>query len=226
MLWDGPYVLGLFNRMAGRPQADQITDATKYLWLSEGQEQVVADIASRMPEVLYPVSAAPMITTDGGKTWTFGTDTDGNPIFPMGKAMIYSSLTAVPNMPLNPGFDYMDEGNRIEIPNGLSFAGQLYWRGVASPPQISETVPPVIQPPPARMLIVELAVKNFGQAGNINADLGGQMTELWSRDFPRWMLVFRTQYAGGGVLGPLVTNPVYGPYGYAGYLPGASAGLT
>jgi len=224
-IWDGPYILGQFNRMAGRPQADQITDSTKYLWLSEAQEQVVADIASRMPEVLYPVSAAPMQTADGGKTWDYGTDSDGNPIFPMGKARIYTAPTAVPWCPLTPGIDYLDEGNRIEIPNGGTFAGQLYWRGIQSPPDISPTQPPVIQPPPARHLITLCAVKNFGQAGNINPDLGMQMTELWAREFPRWMLVFRTQYVGGGVLGPLVSNPVYGPYSYAAYLPGTSAGI-
>ena len=78
-------------------------------------------------------------------------------------------------------------------------------------------------PPPARELITMLAVKNFGQAGNINPDMAAQMVEMWSRSFPRWMLVYRTQYTGGGALGPLVSVPAVGPYDYAAYLPGTSA---
>lgn len=223
--WDGPYLLGQFNRMAGRPESDQITNATKYLWLSEAQNQVVADIAARQPEVLFPVSALPMTTTDGGRTFTFGTYADGAPIFPMGKAMIYTSLKGVPDAPLHPGYDYLEEGNRIEIPNGLTRPGPLYWRGITPPQRIDATTDPALQPPPSRFLITLCAVKNFGQAGNINPDMAGQMTELWSREFPRWMLVYRTQYVSGGVLGPLTSSPVYGPYQYAAYLPATSAGI-
>jgi len=223
--WDGPYMLGAFNRHAGRPASDQIADETKYVWLSEAQNEVVADIAARMPEVLYTPSAIPMTTTDGGRTFSYGTDADGNPIFPMGKTRIFTQLTAVPEAAWVPGFDYLDLGWRIEIPNNRTYAGPLYWRGIAPPPDITATSPPVIMPPPARELITFTAVKNFGQAGNINPDLAALATELWSRSFPRWMLTFKTQYASGGVLGPLVSNPIYGPYQYAAYLPATSAGL-
>ena len=85
-----------------------------------------------MPEVLYPVGALPMTTTDGGHTFTYGLDSDGNPIFPMGKTRIFTTLTAVPNCPWNPGYDYLDEGNRIEIPNNRTYAGQPSSSGVAS----------------------------------------------------------------------------------------------
>jgi hypothetical protein len=222
-LWDAPYLLGQFNRLAGRPQADQVTDATKYLWLSEGQNEVVADIAARQPEVLYPVSAQLMSTVDGGHTFTFGTYSDGTPVFPMGKVNIYKSVTAVPGYMLMPGVDYLEEGNRIEIPNNRTYAGSLYWRGITAPQDINATTPPVLQPPPSRSLITMCAVKNFAQAGNINPDLAAQMAEQWSREFPRWMLVYRTQFTGGGVLGPLVSNPVLGPYNFAANLPGTSA---
>lgn len=223
--WDGPYMLGAFDRMAGRPASDQIAAETKYVWLSEAQNEVVADIAARMPEVLYTPGAIAMTTPDGGHTFNYGNDPNGNPIFPMGKTRIFTQLTAVPDGPLVPGFDYLDEGWRIEIPNNRTYPGPLYWRGIVPPLDINATTPPAIMPPPARELITFLAVKNFGQAGNINPEMAAQMTELWSRSFPRWMLVFRTQYASGGVLGPMVSNPIYGPYSYAAYLPGTSAGV-
>jgi hypothetical protein len=222
-LWDGPYLLGQFNRMAGRPESDQIANETKYLWISEAQNEVVADIASRMPEVLYPVSALPMITADGGHTFTYGNDSEGSPIFPIGKTKIYTARTAVPECPLSVGYDYLDEGNRIEIPNNRTYAGTLYWRGITPPTKIDATTPPALNPPPARELITFIAVKNFGQAGNINPDLAASMTELWSRSFPRWMLVYRTQYASGGALGPLTSSPIYSPYQYAAYLPATQA---
>jgi len=224
-IWDGPYLLGQFNRMAGRPESDQISPDTKYLWLSEAQNQVVADVAARMPEVLYPISAAPMETDDGGRTFTFGLNALGEPIFPMGKVMIYTSLNAVPNRPLSVGYDYMQMGNRIEIPNGRSYPAPLYWRGITPPIDITATNPPQLEPPPSRFLITLLAVKNFGQAGNINPDLATSMTELWTREFPRWMLVYRTQFVSGGVLGPLVSSPSMGPYTFAAYLPATSAGI-
>jgi len=221
--WDGPYLLGHFDRLAGRPESDQITPETKYLWLSEAQQEVVADIAARHPESLYPIGATLMTSTDGGHTFGYGTDVDGNPVFPIGKTKIYTSPSAVPDCPLNPGWDYLEEGSRIEIPNGLTRAGPLYWRGVTPPGDIDATHPPLLQPPPARELITFYAVKNFGQAGNINPDMAGQMMELIARSFPRWMLIYRNQYAGGGALGPLVSDPVYGPYNWAAYLPATSA---
>jgi len=82
MIWDSAYLLGQFNRMAGRPESDQIPPDTKYLWLSEAQNQVVADIAARMPEVLYPISATQMNTTDGGRTFTFGLNAIGTAFVP------------------------------------------------------------------------------------------------------------------------------------------------
>lgn len=224
-LWDGPYLLGQFNRYAGRPDADQITDAIKYQWLSEAQQQVVADIAARQPEVLYFQGVLEMPTTDGGKTFGFGQDINGSPIFPMGKVRIFTSPSANPFAPLVPGMDYLQRATFVEIPNGNSRPQPLYWSGIIPPGDINATQPPVIEPAPARVLITELAVKNFGQAGNINPDMASAMTELWTRDFPRWMLVFRDQFVSGGALGPLVTNPVLGPFTYtfAAYLPGTAA---
>lgn len=218
--WDGPYLLGQFNRMAGRPQADQITNTTKYTWLSEAQNEVIADIASRQPEVLF-APLQQLYTTDNQR-FTFGTNPDGTPIFPMGKVMIYPSPSAVPDCPWNVGYDYLPEGTSILIPNNGSYAGQLYWRGIMPWPDISDTQPSVLQPPSARELITFTAVKNFGQAGNINPDMAVQMNDLIARSFPRWMLIYRTQFVNGGGLGPLVSNPVYGPYTYAANLPSTS----
>lgn len=168
--------------------------------------------------MLYGAPAA-LSTSDGGFTFTFGTDSNGYALFPMGKVGIYPSLNAIPGSPWSDGLDYLNEGTRIRIPNNRSYSGTLYWRGITPPADISAGVQPSLFPEMARELITITAVKNFGQAGNLNPDLADQMREAYARAFPRWMLVYRTQFRNGGGLGPL-TSPAASPYAYAAYSPG------
>ena len=219
-LWDSPYLLDQFNRYAGRPDADAITPATKYTYLSEGQQKVVAEIATRAPEALVQPPTA-MSTTDGGKTWQFGIDVNGFPLFPFGKCGIYRRLQDVPDWPLAEGYDYLNEGSQIRIPYNRTYNGTLFFRGVILPPAISATSQPVLLPEPARELITIYAVKNFAQAGNLQADLAAQMAEQWSREFVRWMLVYRTQFRSGGGMAPLTSwMGDLTAFTYAAYLPG------
>jgi len=204
LLWDSAYLLDQFNRYAGRPDADAITPATKYTYLSEGQAKVVGEILARQPEVLVQPPMQ-MVTTDGGMTFNFGTDANGYPLFPMGKAGIYRRLEDIPDFPLNEGWDYLNEGTQIRIPNNRSLPYPLYWRGVVPPPEISASMQPVLMPEMARELITIYAVKAFAQAGNLHPDLAMQMTEEWGREFSRWMLVYRTQFRSGGAMSPLTS---------------------
>lgn len=217
-MWDSAYLLDMFNRYAGRPDADAITPETKYKYLSEGQAKVVAEILARHPECLVqpPLS---LITPDGGKTFNFGTDVNGAPLFPMGKTGIYRSLNDIPQYPLNEGWDYLNEGTQIRIPNNQSLPYPLYWRGVAPPPEITPAIQPVLMPEAARELIVIYAVKNFAQAGNLHPDLAVQMMEQWSREFIRWMLVYRTQFASGGAMSPLTSWMPDSAFRFVAYLP-------
>jgi len=228
--WSSADLLAQFNRRTARitGQADAIVDDDKYDRLAIAQERVVSEIALVAPQVLYPrdpYGYFPQLLTYDNQVFTFGSDDNGYPVTPMGKVGIYASLAAIPDAPWRAGVDYLEEGTQIRLPNNRTYSGPLYWRGITPPLYITATTLPSILPLPARNLITLLAVKNFGQAGNINPDLAAQMTELWSRDFPRWMLVWKTQFVGGGALGPLVWNPVYGPYGFAAYTPGSSLGV-
>lgn len=217
--WDSAYLLGQFNRLAARPDTDAITSATKYIWLAEAQNEVVADIASRSPNVLYGAPAA-LSTSDGGFTFTFGTDSNGYALFPMGKVGIYPTLNSIPDIPWNEGVDYLNEGIRIRIPNNRTYAGTLYWRGITPPPDISASTQPSLFPEMARELITMTAVKNFAQAGNLDPELAQQMMDQYSRAFPRWMLVYRTQFRNGGALGALTSSITASPYAYSAYSPG------
>ena len=47
--FDSAYLLKMFNRKAGRPTADTITDPLKYERLSEAQNNVIAMLAAVAP---------------------------------------------------------------------------------------------------------------------------------------------------------------------------------
>jgi hypothetical protein len=198
-------LLAWFNRLAGRPDSDALTDPVKYQWLADAQQSVVSRIAAIIPRVLYGAPAL-LTTADSGKTFTFGTDTNGDAITPMGKVGIYTSLESVPDSPWVEGVDYLAEGVRIRIPGNQAYAGSLYWRGITPPVDLSASVEPVLQPPPARELIVLKAVQDFAESAEQDLTLAAAMHGRFTLAFASWMLTYRTQYRSGGVLAPLTSS--------------------
>lgn len=213
--YDSAYLLDWFNRYAGRAESDGVTNETKYKYLTDAQNEVVGEIAGRWPHVLYG-PARPLTTVDG-KVFTFGPDSNGYPLSPLGKVGIYPSTGSIPDYPWIEGIDYLNEGHQIRIPNDRVHMGALYWRGITPPADITATTQPALLPPPARELIVIRAVKNFAQSGNLNPDLAAQMAEQWARAFPLQMLTYKTQFRSGGALAPLAVPQGYSAYGYATY---------
>lgn len=198
-------LLQRFNWLGQFPLSnDTISDTDKYTRLADAQNDVIADISARAPWTLYSKAAyasTPTLSTSDQQVFTFGTDVNGDPLFPEGKVMIYPSLQAIPDSPWREGVDYLQEGTQIRIPNNQSYGGTLYWRGIAPVLPISASNQPSLLPPPARMLIVYKAVGQYAMEGARNEALQQKMDQLYQRDFPRWMLVFKTQFANGGALG-------------------------
>lgn len=211
--WDSADLLSRFNRTAGRPAADAITDATKYQIGAEAQQSVLAKIAGIAGRVLYGPPQQ-MTTSDGGYTFTYGLDGDGLPLFPLGKGGIFPSLNAIPDYPWTPGVDYLDEGTQIRMPNNMQWSGSLYWYGITPPAELSATNQPVIEPPAARILIVIEWVRIFAEDYDKNPGLVASMERRWDREFGPWMTQLRRHIRGGGRLGPLVTpTGIGGPWG-------------
>lgn len=202
-------LLTRFNRWAGRPTVDAMTDAQKYAFLADGQDAVFMEVANVAQNSLIGAPTL-MTTADGGYTFTFGTDGNGYPLFPLGKAEIYSALAAIPNYPWRPGLDYLDEGVQIRIPNNLQWSGTLYWRGMTAPQAISSTVQPVLQPPPARILIVIKAVQQFADEFVRNPALADRMEIRWEREWGKYATAIRKHFRGAYPLGPLTSG---GPFG-------------
>lgn len=193
--YDSASLLADFNNATSRPSVDEVTDATKYRYLAQGQQNVIADIAARFPNALYGAPLA--LTTADNKVFTFGTDSNGYALTPMGKVMIYATLANVPDSPLVEGRDYLDEGTQIRIPNDTTYTGTLYWRGITTPADISAGVQPVLLPPASRELIVYDAARRF-QRDNSQPDSATVLASEYAHALARWMLHWRTQFRSGG----------------------------
>lgn len=202
--YDAAYLLQLFNRDAGRPATDTITDQSKYDRLTESQDALIEMVSAISPQSLYPKVAygsMPTCSTTDNQVFTFGLDTNGNAITPLGKAGIYPNLASIPDCAWVEGRDYLDEGNQIRIPNNGMYAGTLYWRGITPPPPISASSQPVLLPVSDRKLIVLHAVRQFATEYDRNPGLAAAMGAEFDLRFPRWCLALKTQFKQGGALG-------------------------
>lgn len=209
--WDSAYLLKSFNRRAGRPSTDSIGDPDKYARLSESQNRVIAMISAIAPYSLYPKVAYgsfPTLSTTDNQVYTFGADSNGYAITPMGKTGIYPSLNSIPDHPWAEGFDYLNEGNQIRIPNNGTHSGTLYWRGIQQPADMDATHQPSIFPEAARELIVIDAVRQFAEEGARFPDLAALMLGEWNSAWPTWCMVWKTSFRQGGVLGSFTAREI------------------
>src|SRR5687767_14750716 len=138
-IWDSANLARKFYNRIRRPSSDEELkepdDVTDAVWdlLSEAQDYWMMILASTIPEPNY--GAPTLLTTaDGGLTYTFGNDLEGQPISPMGHVEIRESRTGrllIPSTDWGNG-DFMMEGDRIRIPGGRtrSFGAGPYARFV------------------------------------------------------------------------------------------------
>lgn len=220
--WASSDLLTLFNNLSGRPASgDSITDANKYVRLSNAQESVIADAASRVPQAFYSKAAygsTPTLTTSDNQVFTFGTDVNSNPLFPIGKFRIFQNLQSIPDYPWVEGVDYLVEGSQIRIPNNQTWGGTLYWRGIAPVLDITATNQPSVTPVWARILIVYEAVRRYAEEGKRDLPLADRMLMNYQRDFARWCLVLKTQASSGGGFAGIsgLRLSMLGPYSSSG----------
>ena len=203
--WASSDLLTRFNEWAARPTSnDPITDAQKYRRLSDGQDQIILEVANLSGRILY---SAPVLMTsaDGGYVYTYGVDGNGYALFPLA-GHIYPTLSAVPSYPWVPGVDYLDEGTQIRSLNNAPFPVAPYWYGISQPQQLSSSVNPVIQPPQARVLIVIRAVQDYAEEGGRNVELAAIMGARWAREWPVYATQIRKHLRGRRSLGPLTSE--------------------
>lgn len=136
-------------------------------------------------------------TDTDGQVFTFGFDTRGFPIYPLGKAEIFPTLASWPDFPWVEGYDYINEGTQIRLPNNRTWNSGLFWYGIVQPPDITSSSQPVIFPEAARELIPLRAASMFAEEGATNTTLADRLEGRYQAAWTRWCLAWRTQWQSG-----------------------------
>lgn len=194
--YDSADLLRRAKKLARRPDDDSSIDDTDwYDWLTVGDAEVKTAIVTLAPDAQYGPPVL-LTTSDGGATFGFGVDADGDPIFPIGHSEIYTSKKQIPDEPLEPAVDFMIEGTKIRIPNDRTRAfpdGAPYARFVMTPTRIDDTHPPTLQPKTARIATVYAALEQWASRPGSGAD-----PAYWSKKkadaIAAAVRVYRTQY--------------------------------
>lgn len=172
MTYDSPDLLARFKLYAKfeTQGTAPLTDAESYLLLGEGQQEVVLEMAQHVPWAM--LSAPTLLTSsDGGVTYGFGTDADGNTITPLavevyaqvdGRELYASSYGAV-------GGDFVIERQRLRMPGNraYTFSAGPYARWVTVPLVLTAATAPTLQPIEARPLIVFAACRKYARLGGL-----------------------------------------------------------
>lgn len=134
------------------------------------------------------------LTPDPGFIFTFGTDADGNTLYPVGALTLYQTLTDIPDWPLYEGVDFTMEGNRIRAMDGVPwpFGSAPYYQSFILPLTLSATVAPVLRPVQARCLIVDAAAVRYAEDTSTDrATFEARYEKHWSQMLP----MIQAQYA-------------------------------
>lgn len=199
--YDSADLLARLRTFTNRPSDDELlTDALGYELLADAQRGLVLDVAARVPNAMM---GAPVLLTssDGGYTYTFGTDDDANDAFVVGHCEVYASDGGAPLYASSYGDgegDFVIEGDRIRIPRGQarSFSVGPYARFQKVPLTLSASVAPVFTPVWGRMAIVYGAWQRFCAVGQYRDDR--QPQELYERELSKIMLALKTQFTTYG----------------------------
>lgn len=162
---DSADLLAKVKRALNRPTTDELfSDSDIYAWLSEGQRELVAKIATHAPAMLR-VAPTALTSSDGGYTYSFPSG-----IRPLGYVRLYATRSAIPSDPLVPGVDFTWEGDRIRMPahTTRTFADGGPWaQWVAEvTTEISASVEPVVYPTDARRWLVAYACEQAAYRAN------------------------------------------------------------
>lgn len=202
-LWDTADLVRRCVFKSRRPDAgadEEMTDSVGvsfwYDLLTEAQDYWYDIIASTVPEVLYGPPVL-MQTADNGFTYYFGSPAANPKVFPIGHLEIRETRSG---RVLIPGADWQEkdfvmEGDHIRLPNGKSkiWPAGPYARFVTRPGAIAAGVEPTLQPPGARILLVNRALILWcSQAGGIRDSSGFEKEE--AMNWNRIVNALRTQF--------------------------------
>ena len=194
--WDSADLLARTRRYINRPDDDElVTDAFVYALLTEAQTEVMGELAALAP--LSQMGAPVLLTSsDGGVTYTFGTDANGYAIFPLA-CEVYGTVNGRELRAcswLSWG-DFVIEGDKIRMPGNQAqtFESGPYARFVRADASISASTEPILKPAPARILLVYRALAKYAAVGGMRDPKPWE--EQYSEAWKRWLPAIRTQFA-------------------------------
>lgn len=197
-LYDSASLLEKFRDYADRPSTDEdLTDAKVYRFLTDAQIPVFQDIMARWPRLLM---GAPVLMTsaDGGVTYTIGTDSEGDNIYPFGHAEVYATSPNGRELYASTyaaySGDFVFEGYRLRTPagNSYTYSSGPYIRYVAQPLTISASSEPTLQPKQHRNLILFQALVNWANVGGHRDPRPYQ--QMYDRAWSAAVVALTTQY--------------------------------
>lgn len=187
MKYDTADLLARCQRAALRPGTDaQQTPADWYAFLTEAQDEWYNYLSAICPQALMGPPTV-LTTPDGGITYYFGTDTDGNNIFPIGSVEIRTAPAGTLLMPAaewSNSYGFVQEGDHIRWPN----AQKRYYgttgpiaRFITPPGIIDATHEPTFKPLSARPLLVYRACAKWARRGGLRdpQPFLDQEQEIW-----------------------------------------------
>lgn len=181
----------------GRPTTDaaftvSAADDVLYDFLTEAQSRLTLMLASYTPDALWTVPTA-LVSEDGGYTYGFGDDTDGEAIFALGQFRLYAQRSDIPDTPLEPGVDFVVDGLLLRTPN---FTARTYSDGgpwcqyVAPSNVITATTQPTV-PKLARPALISGAIA-AGAAARVGLD-PSMHEDRFLREWADILTALRTQ---------------------------------
>lgn len=211
--YDTADLLARCLRNAMRPSTDAQQETTDwYAFLAEAQDEWYNHLAVICPEALYG-NPVVLSTADLGLTYTFGTDADGNNIFPMGHVEIRSApggAVLTPTVEWGNAGDYVREGDKIRWTNGVKrtfgTTGPVA-RFISPPGLIDGTHEPTLKPLSARLLLVYRACAKWARRGGLRdpQPFLDQEQEAWLGNPEAGVMgilgMLRTQYNFSGMEG-------------------------
>lgn len=183
--YDGPDLVARCLRYADRPANDRDqTPEDWYAWLSEAQEEIVAEWSAMPYAVALLGDWIRLVTEDGGASYRFPARTPGEFCFPLGGVQVKPSRESLqiwaPGPDWDAGADFVMAGDRIRFPRGRTVTPAPVAQYIAPPLPISAETESIL-PPMARMLLVWRALQKWARKGGARDPqpfVDGE-TQLW-----------------------------------------------
>lgn len=134
------------------------------------------------------------VTPDPAYIFTFGSDADGNTLYPVGAVQLFQLLTDIPDWPLYEGVDFTMEGNKVRTMDGAPwpFGSAPYFQSLILPLTLSAGVPPTLRPVQARCLIVDAAAVRYAEDTHTDATT---FTNRYEKHWGQLLPMIQAQYA-------------------------------